>query len=123
MHESSFGHQRMIGIAATLYDGENDADHSYDQPLPPPAVGSVAVPEDWACQPTPCIEASKVQRWTGRGWSGVWRRGWSPTASSALTLARSEYSKSASQAWIVASPGDRAGLLVPRFARWQFWAH
>ena len=92
-------------IAATLYDGENDADHSYDQALTPPAVGSIAVPQDSGLPADAVIEASKVQRWTGRGWSALWRRGWSPTASSTLAIARSQYSKSASQAWLVASPG------------------
>jgi hypothetical protein len=92
-------------ISVSLYDGENEADLSYDQPLPAPAVGQLAVPEDVGLSADAAIEASRVRRWTGQGWSGTWRRGWSPTASSTFTLARSEYASSGSQAWMVTSPG------------------
>jgi hypothetical protein len=92
-------------IAVSVYDGENDSDRSYDQALPPPAVGSLDVPHDPGLPADAAVEASRVQRWTAQGWSGVWGHRWSQTASSTFTLARSEYSKSASQAWIVTSPG------------------
>jgi hypothetical protein len=88
----------------SLYDGENDADRSYDRLVPPPAVGSIAVPDEADLPDDATIAASKVHQWTSRGWSGAWSRSWSPAVSSAFTIARSEYTKSNSQAWILASP-------------------
>lgn len=94
-------------IAVSLYDGENDSDLSYDLALPAPGTGQVGVPDDPPRPTDAVLQAGRVRSWTGSGWSGVWRHAWSPTASSTVTLARSEYSNAASQAWV--AKGSQTG--------------
>jgi ferric enterobactin receptor len=91
-------------VTVSYYDGDNDSDRSYDQAAPQPSSGSISIPQETGLPSDAVIEASKVQAWTSRGWSGAWFRGWSPVASSTFSIARSEYGKSASQAWVLTSP-------------------
>jgi hypothetical protein len=91
-------------VSASIYDGDNDANNSYDVALPPPAGGQIGVPVERDVPADAAVQASRVQRWTSRGWSGVWTHAWPAGVSSEVSLCRSEYFKTGDQAFVLTSP-------------------
>jgi hypothetical protein len=91
-------------VSASIYDGDNDANNSCDVALPPPAVGQIDVPVERELPDDAVVQASRVQRWTSRGWSGVWTHAWPAGVSSTVSFSRSEYSKTGDQAFVLTSP-------------------
>ena len=86
-------------LAVAFYDGRARTNRSHDLALDQPAAG-IGVPT--AVLPSDAlVQVSQASDWSSRGISGRWTRQWSPTASTNVSLARSRYSRSADQAWMV----------------------
>jgi hypothetical protein len=96
-------------VAVAVYDGRNDANNSRDWMLPQ-LGGGVDVVQSPSLPGDALVQVSDAQRWTAQGRSGTWTRQWSASASTAVVVARSDYSRDSDRAWVAASPASGTDL-------------
>ena len=89
-------------VSLTLYNARDIANGSHD--LSVPSDDGISVPNPLLLPADAVVQTSSVATWRGRGASAVWDHQWSRTAGTVLTVARSEFSRDADTASIVASP-------------------
>jgi ferric enterobactin receptor len=104
-------------LSATVYDASEDANNSRDVALT--RSTSLSAPGIMSELPADAeAQWSDLQTWAVRGISAAWRRHWSPTASTTVSLGRSTSSTSRARSSLLTSPatgidysflGGRAG--------------
>ena len=96
-------------VSFSVYDGRENLNNSHDlavtQPLTSTALG---VPEVAVLPTDAVVQVSSVSGWTSRGIGGTWLRRWSPSATSKVSIGRSDYTRGADQAWLVSGPSSGA---------------
>jgi hypothetical protein len=94
-------------VSFTIYDGREDTNNSHDLAVAQPST-DIGAPEIDPLPGDAVVQVSSVGGWTSRGFAGTWHRRWSPSATSTVSIGRSEYSRSGDQAWLVTSPRSGA---------------
>jgi ferric enterobactin receptor len=94
-------------VSFSLHNGREDINNSHNLAVAQPST-DVAPPETDPLPNDSVVEVSSVGGWTSRGLGGTWRRRWSPSATSMVSIGRSEYSRSGDQAWLITSPSSGA---------------
>ncbi len=94
-------------VSFSAYDGREDINNSHDLAVAQ-ASTDVLPPEVAPLPGDAVVQVSSVGGWTSRGFGATWRRRWSPSATSTVSVGRSEYSRNGDQAWLVASPASGA---------------
>lgn len=90
-------------LTMSVYDGRDDVNDSHD--LAVPAAPSTLLPVEGTQLPSDSVvQVSRVQNWTARGLSGTWFRQWSPSASTTVSIGRSDYFRRGDQSWLLTSP-------------------
>src|SRR5262249_29863917 len=96
-------------VSVSVYDSRDDANRSQDIALPAPTAGAststtFVVPDPQQLPSDAAFQVSDVARWKGRGMSAMWERQWTPSASTAVSIGRSEFSSVNDRASILTSP-------------------
>ena len=87
-------------LVAAFYDGKDQSNNTRE--LPSPWSNDTVIPVENFSLPTDTfVQASDVRDWTARGWSGIWRRQWTPAASTSVTYGHSEYFTNLENAWLL----------------------
>jgi ferric enterobactin receptor len=94
-------------LSFSLYDGGENINNSHDLAVPQPST-TLGVPEVDPLPTDTVVQVSSVSGWTSRGLGGTWRRRWSPSSTSTMSIGRSEYTRDSDQAWLVTSPATGA---------------
>ena len=89
-------------LSVSLYNARDLANTSHDIPLP--ARETIDVPDPVALPADAVAQISSIATWRGRGSSVVWQRQWSPSATTLLSVGRSQFSNDADVASLIASP-------------------
>jgi ferric enterobactin receptor len=93
-------------LSLSVYNGREDVNNSRYLQLPAPST-DFAVPGSLMLPADALVNASDIEHWTGRGMSAVWTRGWSPTASTTVSIGHSEFTSSLDQASLLTSATAR----------------
>ena len=88
-------------LSLTLYNARDITNRSHDVSVP--SVDSIGVPNPLSLPSDSVAQMTNVMTWRGHAGSAVWDRQWSPKVGTALTLARSEFSRDADAASILTS--------------------
>lgn len=94
-------------VSFSVYDGRADLNNSHDLAVSQPSTVE-GVPVVDPLPTDAVVQVSRVSGWTSRGLGGTWRRRWSPSATSMVSIGRSEFARGADQAWLVTSPSSGA---------------
>jgi len=89
-------------VSLTLYNARDITNRSHDVSVP--SDDSINVPNPLALPSDAVAQVSSVMTWRGHAGSAVWDRQWSPKVGTVLTVARSEFSRDADGASVLASP-------------------
>lgn len=91
---------RLVLSAHDARDGANDA---RDFRMPARTDDTFGVPpEGFVLTADAVVQASDVTEWERRGVSGSWDRQWTPHASTSISFGRSEHTRDAAQAFVLA---------------------
>lgn len=91
-------------LSLSLYGGRDDVNHSHDLAVPTATGPLDAVTGPPLLPSDAVVQVSDVDNGTTRGLTGAWTRQWSTSASTAISIGRSEYSRSTDRAWLLTSP-------------------
>jgi hypothetical protein len=94
-------------VSVAVYDGREDLNNSHDLAVPQPST-TFGPPESDPLPSDAVVQVSSVGGWTSRGFGSTWRRRWSPSATSTLSIGHSKYVRSDDQAWLVTNPSTSA---------------
>jgi ferric enterobactin receptor len=101
-------------LSLTFYEGRDVANTSHDNSLPArPDLGEL---DPLAPPPDTQWQIGRIQKWTARGVSGVWRRRWSSDATTSVSVGHSEFSLASDQSSLLtrASTGADVSLAGSR---------
>jgi len=89
-------------LAISFYDGRDDANQSRD--LTRAVRSTIAVPDVVELPSDAAVQVSDAETWTGHGVGATWERRWSSSASTTVSVGRSEFSKGTAEAFLLTSP-------------------
>jgi hypothetical protein len=99
-------------VSASFYDGNDELNNSHTLPSPSP-IESVIPVEGFELPADAFVQVTDLSDWSARGWSGSWRRQWSPGVSTKVSVGRSEYAATGQGAWLLTDESTGADYSYP----------